>query len=648
MPVATTRASSFLNTLGVNTHIRYTDGGYANIGNVSADLAYLGINQIRDQISDGDAGSAPLESYITLAKTGVQFTININGSDLSDLQSDLALADQLNKAVPGSVIAIEGPNEVNNGPFDFNGVSGLTGAVNLQKALYGLVHADTSLKGVAVDYFTGYAAGSIGVGPNPATTSGLADYDTQHPYPNDGEAPADWVSRAQALGNETPATGPAVYTETGYTTNGGTDGAVNQDVQAKYTLDLLMDTAKNGIAHTYLYQLEDAYQPGSPQGDDGFGLFDPNNAPKEAAKAIHNLTAILADTGASAKTFTTTPLDYTIAGLASTGNSLEIQKSNGATEIVVWNEPQIWNESTGTEISAATKNATVSLGQTYQTVEIYDPLKGSAPIKTLSNVSSVTIGLTDHPIIIQVEPKTAPSTGSGSTSGSTTPGTIALNISEDAYKGDAKFTVSVDGKQVGGDLTASTLHSSGDAGVFLLTGNYGTGSHTVDIKFLNDAYDGTPATDRNLYVKSIAFNGTTESGTSASLYSTGDAKFVIGGSTVAGTAPADKLTLNLSEDAYTGNATFVLYIDGKAVTTPQVVSALHEAQATQGFTFSGDFGAGNHTIGVAFVNDAYAGTSSTDRNLYVGGVSLNGASVFSGEKELASNGVANFTVTTTH
>jgi hypothetical protein len=299
------RASDFLGTLGVNTHIPYTDGGYANIGNVIADMAYLGINETRDAISNGASGSAPLSSYIEVAQSGVKFTICLNATTTADLKANLALVAQLNQAVPGSVIAVEGPNEINNSPVTYNGVSGLQGALNLQTALYSMVHASSALQGVAVDYFTGYDAGGVAVGPNPATTPGLADYDTQHPYPNNGSPPAGTVSRSQALVNEQPATGPAVYTETGYSTNGGTSGGVNQDVQAKYTLDLLMDAAKDGIAHTDLYQLMDAYQPGSPQGDDGFGLFNPSNQPKEAATAIHNLTAILADAGTNASTFTT-------------------------------------------------------------------------------------------------------------------------------------------------------------------------------------------------------------------------------------------------------------------------------------------------------------------------------------------------------
>lgn len=201
------------------------------------------------------------------------------------------------------------------------------------------MHADTNLAGtreplgsaVAVDYFTGYNAGSVAVGPDPTATAGLADYDTQHPYPNNGDAPEAWVTSSQSLGNESASTGygPAVLTETGYSTNGGTSGGVNADVQAKYTLDLLLDDAANGISRTYLYQLMDAYKPGSPQGDDCFELFDPSNAPKAAATAIHNLVGILADTEAAASTFTPATLGYSVTGLPSTGNSLALEKADG-------------------------------------------------------------------------------------------------------------------------------------------------------------------------------------------------------------------------------------------------------------------------------------------------------------------------------
>src|SRR5206468_351785 len=46
------------------------------------------------------------------------------------------------------------------------------------------------------------------------------------------------------------------------------------------------------------------------------------------------------------------------------------------------------------------------------------------------------------------------------TSVGTGPDKLVLNISQDAYQGDAQYTVSVDGKQVGGTLTAHAAHGA--------------------------------------------------------------------------------------------------------------------------------------------------------------------------------------------
>ena len=265
---------------------------------------------------------------------------------------------------------------------------------------------------------------------------------------------------------------------------------------------------------------------------------------------------------------------------------------------------------------------------------------------TSSSSSSSGSGSSDTGSSGSTAAATSDSSSSGSDSSSSGGDTLALQISEDYGNGDAKFTVSVDGQQVGGDYTASTLNSSGDAGTFLLTGDWGSGTHNVQVSFINDANGGTPGTDRNLYVDSIGYDGTTYAGTSAALLGNSTDSFVVGGSTATASGPADTLTLNLSEDAYGGDANFVLYIDGKAVTTPQSVTALHDQNATQAFTYTGNFGAGSHTVGVAFTNDAYGGSQSEDRNLYVNGITLNGSNVFSGDHAQNSNGVSNFTINT--
>ena len=89
-------------------------------------------------------------------------------------------------------------------------------------------------------------------------------------------------------------------------------------------------------------------------------------------------------------------------------------------------------------------------------------------------------------------------------------------------------------------------------------------------------------------------------------------------------AVADTLTLNVSEDAWQGDAQFIVSVDGKQVGGVTTVTALHANGQNQDFTFRDFWGAGPHNIGVTFLNDAYGGTAQTDRNLYVNGAALNG------------------------
>ncbi len=103
--------------------------------------------------------------------------------------------------------------------------------------------------------------------------------------------------------------------------------------------------------------------------------------------------------------------------------------------------------------------------------------------------------------------------------------TLALKVSEDAYEGDAQFTVSVDGQQVGDALTATSPHASGQSDAVNVLGNWAAGPHTVTVNFLNDAWGGSADTDRNLYIDGAAYNGTDVSGAATTFYSGGPQSF---------------------------------------------------------------------------------------------------------------------------
>jgi hypothetical protein len=99
-------------------------------------------------------------------------------------------------------------------------------------------------------------------------------------------------------------------------------------------------------------------------------------------------------------------------------------------------------------------------------------------------------------------------------------------MSEDAWQGDAQFTVTVDGKATGGVNTVTALHSTGATQTFTFDGTWSAGTHTVAVDFLNDAYGGSPSTDRNLYVTGATFNGHANP-ESVALYSAGPQSFTV-------------------------------------------------------------------------------------------------------------------------
>lgn len=90
----------------------------------------------------------------------------------------------------------------------------------------------------------------------------------------------------------------------------------------------------------------------------------------------------------------------------------------------------------------------------------------------------------------------------GATSSKT--GTISVALMGDQYQGDPLANISVDGQQVMTNVDVSATKASGTPQNVTLPANYDPSvAHTVAITFTNDAYAGTAATDRNLYVSSI-------------------------------------------------------------------------------------------------------------------------------------------------
>jgi len=134
--------------------------------------------------------------------------------------------------------------------------------------------------------------------------------------------------------------------------------------------------------------------------------------------------------------------------------------------------------------------------------------------------------------------------------------TLQLSLSEDAWQGDAQCVVTVDGKTLGGTVTVTASHARGQSQTVSLSGQWGPGAHDVGVQFINDAWGGTAATDRNLYVNGVTLDGQAAPGTPITQYANGTAHVATG---------ASPLVLQLSEDAYQGDAQFTVSVDGKTL-----------------------------------------------------------------------------------
>jgi hypothetical protein len=266
---------------------------------------------------------------------------------------------------------------------------------------------------------------------------------------------------------------------------------------------------------------------------------------------------------------------------------------------------------------------------------IFNPTAGfSGPASFTYTVSDGNGGTDAATVSLVVRPdgSTPPTTG------------LTLRVSEDFYGDEhAQFAVYVDGERIGGAYTVTTPHGSGYDTV-TLDGDF-SDAHRVEVRLLNDQYGGSPTADRNLYVDSISLNGHTFqgeaanntagpnlAGDAAALYnSNGSVSFGVGA-----------VTLKVAQDAYNGNAQFVVLVDGQQVGGVQTVTALHNPDPAgttnyQTVTVYGDFAANPDNVVVRFVNDEYGGSPTADRNLYVDSLTINGQT-FQGEAAINTAG----------
>ena len=310
-------ARDFVDSIGVCTHWSYGDQpyGFAYQG-VLEKLKASGIRHVRDSLS---------KRLPDLAQAGI-FTCAVSGPPETP-DAFQARVKAANRANPGAIDAVEGPNEPDlfwtkerfkasyKGDGWENGPQGIIkGAVAYQKDLYAAMKADKETAPLQV---IGPALGityNPGGGlPNPFPKNSLAefvDWGNFHPYPggNPFSFPFAYGTIAKyywfgthpsanmdefpyALNTYAPpfAPKPMACTETGYATD--TNGT-SEVAHGRYIPRLFCEYFRLNIKRTYCYEFVDGFADPNNR-EARFGLIRRDLSPKPAYTALKNLIAVL-------------------------------------------------------------------------------------------------------------------------------------------------------------------------------------------------------------------------------------------------------------------------------------------------------------------------------------------------------------------
>lgn len=481
-------------------------------------------------------------------------------------QAFLLQADAL-----GILARIEGPNEINTADGDWSHGPDDTMRVTDSdhaglKRIFGLwthaicVFGQAKLPHIPRTSATGVAFDPSAINADVPQVGDWVDTGTLHQYPGPpGIQPCNYSGQGDGpgVGNQMNMVGwhraaivggakPMVLSETGCPASMAppANEVVDEVTQAKIIANLICDARAMDLEESYIYQLIDTNADNGKSGgvEAHYGVFRFGGQPKLAATVIAQLSR-LTDGGVAAVSpvVSVTGFDNTASGA---GTHLEMDMPDKSKVVVLWNEPRIFDTNANTIVTPQPLSVSLTWGA-YTLFEVLDVITGVPATVKGGMGTGTSVQLGGYPVLVRLRSSSAVQ---GTPPASTTlipapvlptPAKpvlptpvlpvavltgIMLYLSQDKYLDDALINVSVDGKQVVANQAVTAVHGRASQGVAL--GAFASGKHAVVVTFLNDAYGGTPATDRNVYIDG-AIAGSTVMPLKLAQLSAGDCAFTL-------------------------------------------------------------------------------------------------------------------------
>ncbi len=388
-PASVRSADAFVDSIGVNVHLGYTDTIYRHYDEIIRPrLKELGIRHIRDGLRpDRKDVIAKLND---LAGLGIRSILIVSPEEAVEIAT----------AASASVWAVEGQNEPDNKRKDW-----VEPARQQQELLYRTIHRNPQTARLPV-----VVPGMANTRDSPGRFGSLVnvlDYGNTHSYPG-GLPPTSggWgirLDRAISECRKVCGEKPIVATETGYHNRVQEKGhpGVSEKAEAKYLPRLLLTYFDAGIVRTYLYEFADEKpDPQFTNMQQHFGLIRVDGSPKPAFFAIKNLIDLLADPGPA---FEPGSLAYDLEGDTKDIRQVLLGRRDGSFDLILWQEVPSFDLSNRKDLEVAPRAVTLRLPAPVR-LESYRPIISSERVSSLEHLSEVNLNVSDEPLVIRVTP----------------------------------------------------------------------------------------------------------------------------------------------------------------------------------------------------------------------------------------------------
>lgn len=393
-------AFSFVNSIGINTHLNYFDRAYGNFAFVEHELKYLGVRHVRDgvHLQGSDYNSLLFSRWERLGHDGISFDALFDPrSRLGNLNS--ALLQEVYDLSGGSLDAVEGPNEMDvSGEADWPAVESA-----YQASLFHSAKSDSTLRGLPViGPSLAFAAHSTQLG----NLSGVLDFGNLHPYPA-GAMPSVVFPEQVQLEDVICSDKPIVFSETGYhnAVNEQNDQpGISESAAAKYIPRLFLEDFKHGITRTYLYELlDEAPDPSLSHPQFHWGLIRADGTEKPAFHALKNLIDELDDTS-QPSSLQPLRLALTSSGASSAPiDHLLLERSDGSYDLVLWEEVPSYSIRKKVDINSDGQDVQLALTTQCRLISVFDPTSQEKPTLIARNIMGLTFHVSDQPVVVHMQ-----------------------------------------------------------------------------------------------------------------------------------------------------------------------------------------------------------------------------------------------------